>query len=349
MASLLEKFLLAFHLSLHTIGNMVKRIAVTGGAGQIAYSALFRIAAGEMLDEGEKIALHILEVPQALEALKGVVMELEDCAYPLLDEIHISSDPYEIFEGIDIALLIGAKPRGPGMERKDLLAENAKIFIEQGKALNEKANPGVVVHVVGNPCNTNALIAMHHAPKISPKQFFAMTRLDQNRGSSLLARKSGSSIDLVQGMTIWGNHSATQVPDFTQAKIAGKPAESVLGDRKWLETEFIETIQKRGAAVIAARGKSSAASAAHAAISSVRSLLKPTKEGEWFSVASLSDGNPYGIQEGLIFSFPTRSKGNGEIEIVAGLNIDSFMKEKIATTEKELLEERDTVHEQGLI
>lgn len=328
---------------------MVKRIAVTGGAGQIAYSALFRIAAGEMLGESEPIALHILEVPQALDALKGVVMELEDCAYPLLDEIIISSDPYEIFDGIDVALLIGAKARGPGMERKDLLSENAKIFIEQGKALNEKANPEAIVHVVGNPCNTNALIAMHYAPKLEPRHFFAMTRLDQNRGSALLATRSKKSIDEVSGMTIWGNHSATQVPDFTQATIGGMPAESVIGDRKWLEAEFIDTVQKRGAAVIAARGKSSAASAAHAAIASVRSLLEPTKEGEWFSVASLSDGNPYGVQDGLIFSFPTRSKGNGEIEIVADLPLDPFIKGKIAVTEKELLEEREAVHEQGLI
>jgi malate dehydrogenase len=328
---------------------MVKRIALTGGAGQIAYSALFRIAAGEMLGSGERIALHILEVPQALEALKGVVMELEDCAYPLLEEVRISSEPFEVFEGVDIALLIGAKPRGPGMERKDLLSENAKIFMEQGRALNEKANPDVIVHVVGNPCNTNALIAMRHAPKLNPRHFFAMTRLDENRGSGLLARRSKVAVDQVKGMTVWGNHSSTQVPDFTQATIGGKAAEAVIGDRKWLESEFIETVQKRGAAVIAARGKSSAASAAHAAIASVRSLVEPTKEGEWFSVASLSDGNPYGIREGLIFSFPTRSKGNGEIEIVEGMALDPLMKEKIAATERELLEERETVNEQGLI
>ncbi len=200
---------------------MVKRIAVTGGAGQIAYSALFCIAAGEMLGSDRSIALHILEIPQALEALKGVVMELEDCAYPLLEEIRFSSDPYEIFEGVDIALLIGAKPRGPGMERKDLLSENAKIFIEQGKALNEKANPGVLVHVVGNPCNTNALITMHHAPKLDPRHFFSMTRLDQNRGSGLLARRSQMPIHQVQGLITWGNHSSTPVPDFTHATIGG--------------------------------------------------------------------------------------------------------------------------------
>ncbi len=321
----------------------IKRIAVTGGAGQIAYSLLFRIAAGELLGQNQPIALHILEVPQVLESLKGVAMELEDCAFPLLKEINIGSDPYTIFEGVHYALLIGAKPRGPGMERKDLLIDNAKIFIEQGKAINEKAARNVLVHVVGNPCNTNCLIAMHHAPKVPRSQFFAMTRLDENRAKNMLAKKADVPVDTITQMAIWGNHSSTQVPDFVHAKIKGRPALETIKDRHWLEGKFFEEVQKRGAAVIAARGKSSAASAAHAVIESVKAVIHPTAKGDWFSVALLSNQNPYGVKEDLIFSFPCISKGEGKIEIVKGLDLDSFLKAKIQLTEKELLEEKEAV------
>ncbi len=321
----------------------VKRIAVTGAGGQIAYSILFRIAAGEMLGHDQPIALHLLEVPEAQEALKGVVMELEDCAYPLLKEVKIGFDPYKVFEGVNYALLIGAKPRGPGMERKDLLGENGKIFIEQGKALNASAASDVIVFVVGNPCNTNCLIAMHHAPKIPKDRFFAMMRLDQNRTKSMLAAKAKVGVADVSNVVVWGNHSATQVPDFVNARIHGKPALDLIKDRKWCEQELVPMVQKRGAAVIAARGKSSAASAANAAIDSIRSLVQPTPEGDWFSVGLISNGNGYGIREDLIFSFPCRSKGNGKIEIVKNVPLDPFLKEKIALTEKELLEERELI------
>ncbi len=318
----------------------LKRVAVTGAGGQIAYSILFRIATGEMLGVDQPIALHLLEIPEAQEALKGVVMEIEDCAYPLVKEVKIGADPYQVFEGVDYAILIGSKPRGPGMERKELLGENGKIFIEQGKALNQVAASDVLVFVVGNPCNTNCLIAMHHAPRIPKECFFAMTRLDQNRAQAMLAHKAGVDSTEVSNVIIWGNHSATQVPDFVNAKIGGNPALSRIHDRKWCEEQFLPLVQKRGAAVIAARGKSSAASAANAAIDSIRSLVMPTPEGHFFSVGMISNGNSYGIHEDLIFSFPCRSKGNAKIEIVKNLSWDPFIKEKIALTEKELLEER---------
>lgn len=320
----------------------VKRIAITGAGGQIAYSILFRIAAGEMLGANQPIALHLLETPEALDALKGVVMELEDCAFPLLKEIKIGSDPHQVFEGVNYALLIGAKPRGPGMERKDLLGENGKIFIEQGKALNNAAAPDVIVFVVGNPCNTNCLIAMHHAPKIPKERFFAMMRLDQNRAKSMLAAKAKADVAEVSNVAVWGNHSATQVPDFVNAKIRGKPALDLIKDRKWCEEEFVPKVQQRGAAVIAARKKSSAASAANAVIDSIRSLTQPTPEGEWFSVGLFSKGNGYGVKEDLIFSFPCRLN-NGKVEIVKNVPWDAFLKEKIALSEKELLDEREMI------
>lgn len=323
------------------MNKRVKKVIVTGGAGQIAYSLLFRIASGEMLGHDQPIELRILEIPQVMQALSGVVMELEDCAYPLVKGIYTSSNPFELFDGVDLALLVGAMPRGPGMERKDLLAENAKIFIQQGKALNEKASSDVLVFVVGNPCNTNALIALHNAPKIDPKRFFCMTRLDENRAKAELAKKAGVAVEQVSRVAIWGNHSTTQVPDFLNARIGGKPAADVIRDRKWLEGEFIEGVQKRGAVVIAARGKSSAASAANAAIDGVKSLMVPTSADDWFSMGVYSNGNPYHIRDDLMFSFPCRSKGNGNVEIVAGLELDRFLKEKIALSEKELLEERD--------
>jgi malate dehydrogenase len=319
------------------------RIAVTGGAGQIAYSLLFRIAAGEMFGAEQPVALHILEVPEALEALKGVKMELDDCAFPLLKEIRIGSDARTVFQDIDYAILVGAKPRGPGMERGDLLAENSKIFVGQGQALNDAANPNVKVLVVGNPCNTNCLITMKNAPKIPKENFHAMTRLDQNRAQFQLAAKSGVAVTDVTRVTIWGNHSATQVPDFFNAKIGGRAATETIKDTSWLEGEFIQTVQKRGAEIIAARGKSSAASAANAIIDAIKAITTPTPPGEWFSSAVFSGGNPYGIDEDLIFSFPCRSHGNGAYEIVKDVPLNDFLKERIAKTEKELKEERDLV------
>jgi malate dehydrogenase len=321
----------------------LKRVAVTGGAGQIAYNLLFRIASGEMLGFDQPIALHILEIPQALDALAGVEMELKDCAFPLLREIHIGSDPLQLFKEVDFALLVGAKPRGPGMERKDLLTENGKIFTKQGQALNEVASPDVKVLVVGNPCNTNCLITMHNAPKIPRKNFHAMTRLDQNRAETALADKAGVPVSSVTNVTIWGNHSATQVPDFVNARIDGVPVTETITDSAWLEGDFLSGVQKRGAAIIKARGKSSAASAANAAIDHIRSLVTPTPNGQWFSSGVCTDGNPYAMQEDLVFSFPCRSKGDGNYEIVSDLPWNDFLKERIEKTEKELLEERDAV------
>ncbi|MGE3953837.1 MAG: malate dehydrogenase [Parachlamydiales bacterium] len=320
---------------------MVKRIAVTGGAGQIAYSLLFRLARGELLSE--PIALHILELPDAIGMLEGVVMELNDCAFPLLQQIIVGSDPRKVFEGVDYAFLVGAKPRTKGMERGELLKENGKIFIEQGKALNGAASSGCKVLVVGNPCNTNCLIGMQNAPDLAQKNWHAMMRLDQNRATYQLAQKARRPVTEVTHLTIWGNHSSTQVPDFLNARISGKPAAEVIGDRAWLEGPFITTVQKRGAAVIEARGKSSAASAASAALDAMGSIIRPTPKGHWFSSAVLSDGNPYGIADGLIFSFPIRSKGEGEWEFVPNLELDPFLRERLQATEEELLAERREV------
>lgn len=322
------------------MAQAIKRIAVTGGAGQIAYSLLFRLASGELLGNEQPIALHLLEVPEALGFLKGVVMELDDCAFPLLKEIKIGSDPHEVFAGVDYAFLVGAKPRGPGMERKDLLADNGKIFIEQGKALDKTQ---ALTLVVGNPCNTNCLIAMKHAPKLGRTRLYSMTRLDENRGKTMLAQKAKVPVTAVDHMIVWGNHSSTQVPDFLNARVNGKPALDAIKDRKWCEEQFVPDIQKRGATVIAARGKSSAASAANAALEAMKSLIFPTPEGEWFSMGMLSDGNSYGIKEGIVFSFPCRSKGEGKVEIVKNVPWDDFLKQKIILTEKELLEEKELV------
>lgn len=322
----------------------VKHVVVTGGAGQIAYSLLFRIAHGDMLGHDQPIALHILEIPAAMQALEGVRMELEDCAFPLLKEIHIGSDPHEVFKGAHFALLVGAKPRGPGMERSDLLNENGKIFIEQGKALNEVADKNVKVLVVGNPCNTNCLIALSHAPRIPRKNFHAMMRLDQHRAVALLANKAHVGVSHVTHMAIWGNHSTTLVPDFVNARIDGKPAQDVIHDNAWLETEFLSAVQKRGAAIIAARGKSSAASAASAIIHAVKDLVNPTPAGEWYSSAIYSNGNPYGIANNLIFSFPCRTTASGECEIIKDIPWNDFLRNKIRASEKELLEERQLVH-----
>lgn len=317
----------------------MKRIAVTGGAGQIAYSLIFRIASGELFGE-EEISLRLLDLKEAKGALEGVAMELDDCAFPYLKEVRISTSPEESFDQVDLALLVGAKPRGPGMERKDLLEENGKIFVEQGRALDAAASRNVSVLVVGNPCNTNCLIAAKSAPSLRKRQFFAMTRLDQNRAVSMLAKKADVSIGEISQMTIWGNHSATQVPDLVHARIQGKKVSEMIDDRRWLE-EFVPRVQKRGTEVIAARGKSSAASAAQAILDAARSVVKGEK---WFSMGVYSEGNPYGIDEDLIFSFPCRSRGGGDFEIIPGLQWDGFLKEKIAMTQKELQEERAAVH-----
>jgi malate dehydrogenase len=318
----------------------MKRVVVTGAAGQIAYSLLFRIASGDLFGKDQPIALHLLDI--LADPMKGVAMELDDCAFPLLKEVRVGTNAEEMFEGVHYALLVGAAPRKAGMERKDLLMTNAKIFVEQGKALNRSASKDVRVLVVGNPCNTNCLIAMHHAPKIDPKQFYAMTRLDQNRAASMMAIKAGVPVSDVSNVTIWGNHSSTQVPDFENAKIQGKPVVSRL-DRAWLEKDFIEAVQQRGAAVIKARGASSAASAANAAIGAMKSVLVPTENGNWFSMGIASKGNPYGIDPNLVFSFPCRSEGKGDLHIVPNIPITPFLKEKIALTQKELIEERDAV------
>ncbi|MCC5832145.1 MAG: malate dehydrogenase [Chlamydiales bacterium] len=326
----------------------MKRIAVTGASGQIVYSLLFRIAHGDLFPNPEPLSLHLCDLPGTERMMEGVAMELEDCAFPLLKEVRIGSNPEEQFEGVDLALLIGAKPRGAGMERADLLLDNGKIFVEQGCALDNSAKKDVKVIIVGNPCNTNCLIAMRHAGSISRRNFHAMMRLDQNRAQALLARKAGASVEEVKHLTIWGNHSATQVPDFINATIRGKKAQDLIKETEWFQGEFIETVQKRGAAIIAARGKSSAASAANGIVGSVRALYTPTPEGEWFTSAVCSDGNPYGIEENLIFGFPCRSKGDGNYEIVPDIPLDFFLKEKIAITQKELISERECVEKEML-
>ncbi len=322
------------------MGKELKRIAVTGAGGQIAYSLLFRLAAGELLGKDQPLALHLLEIHESAPSLEGIAMELQDCAFPCLREVHIGSDPYELFREVHYVFLVGAKPRGPGMERKDLLEENGVKFIEQGKALGQVASKGALVLVVGNPCNTNCYIAMKQSKGLSPKQFFAMTRLDQNRAEAFLAKKASVRVEEVKRMAIWGNHSSLQVPDYFHATIAGKPAPSVIQDATWLEKEFYPGVQKRGAEVIAMRGKSSAASAANAALDAMHSLITPTPKDNWFSMGVHAEGNPYGIDGDLIFSFPCISKRGGEFEIVPQLEWNAFLKEKIALVEKELQEER---------
>ncbi len=319
------------------------RIAVTGGGGNIAYSLLFRIASGEMFGQRQPVKLHILEVPEAVNLLKGVEMELNDCAYPLLEEVVTGSNPEEVFGDIYLAILVGAKPRSKGMERKDLLRENARIFMEQGRALDRSARRDVKVLVVGNPCNTNCWITMKCAPGLDPRNFHALTRLDQNRQTYQLARKAGVSVKEVQRTLIWGNHSATQVPDILNPRINQKPVKEVIRDHRWLEEDLFRKLQQRGAEIIEARGKSSAASAAGAVLDAVRALEHPSDEGEWYSDCVISDGNPYGIKDDLIFSFPCVGFGNGKWDFAYGLQVDSFLKEKLALTEKELLEEKEVV------
>ena len=316
------------------------RVTVTGAAGQISYSLLFRIAAGEMLGPDQPVILQMLEITPALEALKGVAMELEDCAFPLLAGMVCTDDASEAFKDSDYALLVGARPRGPGMERKDLLEANAAIFSAQGKALNDNASREIKVLVVGNPANTNALITQRNAPDIDPRQFTAMTRLDHNRAMSQIANKTGSTINDVTHMTIWGNHSATQYPDLHEAKVSGRSAIELV-DQDWYETDFIPTVQQRGAAIISARGASSAASAANAAIAHMRTWALGTTDGDWVSMGVYSDGS-YGIAEGLIYSFPCVCK-DGDWEIVQGVEINEFSRGKMEATENELAEERDAV------
>jgi len=316
------------------------RVTVTGAAGQISYSLLFRIAAGEMLGHDQPVILQMLEITPALEALKGVAMELEDCAFPLLAGMVCTDDASEAFKDSDYALLVGARPRGPGMERKDLLEANAAIFSAQGKALNDNASREIKVLVVGNPANTNALITQRNAPDIDPRQFTAMTRLDHNRAMSQIANKTGSTINDVTHMTIWGNHSATQYPDLHEAKVSGRSAIELV-DQDWYETDFIPTVQQRGAAIISARGASSAASAANAAIAHMRTWALGSSEGDWVSMGVYSDGS-YGIAEGLIYSFPCVCK-DGDWEIVQGVEINEFSRGKMEATENELAEERDAV------
>ena len=317
------------------------RITVTGAAGQISYSLLFRIAAGEMLGPNQPVILQMLEITPALDALKGVAMELEDCAFPLLAGMTCTDDAEQAFKDADYALLVGARPRGPGMERKDLLEANAAIFSAQGKAINDYASEHIKVLVVGNPANTNALITQRNAPNINPRQFTAMTRLDHNRAMSQIANKTESSINDISHMTIWGNHSATQYPDLYHARVAGKSAIDMV-DQEWFENDFIPTVQQRGAAIIAARGASSAASAANAAIAHMRTWALGSAENDWISMGVISDGS-YGIADGLIYSFPCTCD-NGDWAIVEGLDINDFSRSKMIATEKELIEERDAVY-----
>ena len=316
------------------------RVAVTGAAGQISYSLLFRIASGSMLGPDQPVILQMLEITPALGALQGVAMELDDCAFPLLAGIVMTDDPKVAFKDADYALLVGARPRGPGMERKDLLEANAAIFSVQGKALNEVASRNVKVLVVGNPANTNSLIAQRNAPDLDPRNFTAMTRLDHNRALSQLGAKTGTSINDIRKMTIWGNHSSTQYPDIANTTVNGKAATGLV-DHVWYEAEFIPTVQQRGAAVIKARGASSAASAANAAVDHMRTWALGTAEGDWVSMGVYSDGS-YGIDKGLIYSFPVTCKG-GDWSIVQGLAISEFSNARMKATEKELQEERDAV------
>jgi malate dehydrogenase len=317
------------------------KVAVTGAAGQIGYSLLFRIASGSMLGPDQPVELSLIEIPPVLPALEGVVMELEDCAFPLLKRIVATANLDEGFRGVNWALLVGSVPRKQGMERKDLLGINGKIFTGQGQAIAKNAASDIRVLVVGNPCNTNCLIAMNNAKDVPSDRWFAMTRLDENRAKAQLATKAGSHNSRVTNVTIWGNHSSTQYPDFYNAKIEGKPATEVIKDEAWCKETFIPTVQQRGAAIIKARGASSAASAANAAVDTVRTLVTPTAGGDWYSVAVCSDGS-YGVEKGLISSFPIRTSASGW-EIVQGVPINDFSREKIDLSVKELAEERSLV------
>jgi len=322
--------------------NKPIRVAVTGAAGQIGYSLLIRIASGAMFGSDQPVELNLIEIPPGMQALEGVVMELDDCAFPLLRNIVATDNLDTGFSGANWCLLVGSVPRGPGMERKDLLGINGKIFTGQGQAIQKNAASDVRALVVGNPCNTNCLIAMNNAQDIPNDRWFAMTRLDENRAKGQLAQKAGVHSDTVTNMTIWGNHSATQYPDFYNARINGQNADALIGDEAWLKDTFIPTVQQRGAAIIKARGLSSAASAANAVVDTVDSLTNPTTESDWNSVAVCSDGS-YGTQEGLITSFPVRADGKGCWEIVQDVPVNDFSREKIDASINELAEEREMV------
>jgi malate dehydrogenase len=329
------------------VSNTPLKVAVTGAAGQIGYSLLFRLASGSLLGADRPIQLQLLEIEPALKALEGVVMELDDCAFPTLAGVEIGADATKIFDGVNLALLVGARPRGPGMERGDLLSANGAIFTAQGKALNEVAADDIRIGVTGNPANTNALIAMTNAPDIPRERFSALTRLDHNRAISQLAAKTGASVTDIKKVTIWGNHSATQYPDLFHAEIGGKNAAEVVGDQAWVEDYFIPTVAKRGAAIIEARGSSSAASAASATVDAARDWLLGTPADDWVSMAVVSDGS-YGVPEGLISSFPVTTSG-GDWSIVQGLEIDDFSRGRIDASTAELADERAAVTELGLI
>ncbi|XP_051130916.1 malate dehydrogenase [NADP], chloroplastic [Andrographis paniculata] len=318
-------------------------IAVSGAAGMIANHLLFKLASGEVFGPEQPIALKLLGSQRSFQALEGVAMELEDSLYPLLREVSIGIDPYEVFQDADWALLIGAKPRGPGMERAGLLDINGSIFADQGKALNAVASRNVKVIVVGNPCNTNALICLKNAPNIPAKNFHALTRLDENRAKCQLALKAGVFYDKVSNVTIWGNHSTTQVPDFLNAKIDGVPVKHVIKDNKWLEEEFTEMVQKRGGVLIQKWGRSSAASTAVSIVDAIRSLVTPTREGDWFSSGVYTTGNPYGIADDIVFSMPCRSNGDGDYELVKDVIFDDYLWNRIKKTEAELLAEKRCV------
>jgi malate dehydrogenase len=329
------------------MGSGPVKVTVTGAAGQIGYSLLFRIASGAMLGAQTPVALRLLEITPALKAAEGIAMELGDCAFPLLSSVDISDDPNVAFDGVNVALLVGARPRGPGMERSDLLEANGGIFKPQGQAINAHAAADVHVLVVGNPANTNALIAMSHAPDVPRERFSAMMRLDHNRAKAQLAAKLGVGVGDVTNMTVWGNHSATQYPDILHAKISGRSASEMVNDQAWLEGEFIPTVQKRGAAIIEARGASSAASAASAAIDHVRDWLAGTPSDDWVSMAVPSDGS-YGVAEGVLSGFPVTCK-DGQYQVVEGLEIDSFSRKRIDRSVSELLEERAAVEGLSLL
>jgi malate dehydrogenase len=323
------------------------RVAVTGAAGQIGYAILFRIASGQLLGPETTVYLSLLEIPDAVKAAEGTAMELDDCAFPLLAGVDISDDPNKAFDGVNVALLVGARPRSKGMERSDLLEANGGIFKPQGRALGEHAASDIKVLVVGNPANTNCLIAKSNAPDIPARRFTAMTRLDHNRAIAQLSRKTSVPVDEITNMTIWGNHSTTQYPDIVHAKVKGRNAAEVVNDQRWIENDFIPTVQKRGATVIEARGASSAASAANAAIGHVHDWVLGTPSGDWVSMAVPSDGS-YGVDEGVISSFPVTT-ANGSYEVVQGLEIDEFSRSRIDITVNELKEERDAVARLGLI
>ena len=323
------------------MSKKIVKVAITGAAGQIGYSLIFRIASGQMFGTDTDVCLHLLELPSEVEKVKGVVMEVEDCAFPLVKSISATDDPVVAFNDIDWALLIGSVPRKAGMERSDLLKINANVFVDQGKALSEKAKKTCKVLVVGNPCNTNAYIAKEIAKNIPDENFFALTMLDQNRAVAQLSMKSECEVSQIEKIAIWGNHSATQYPDFYNATIKGSPVFSVINDENWLQNDFIKIVQKRGAAIIGARGASSAASAANAVVNTVVKLTTLTKADQFFSLAVCSDGS-YGIEKGLIFGFPVRSDGE-KWEIVQGIQHNSFAEDKIKETYKELLEEKSAV------